>query len=211
MTHKYPAPFNILLFDGFTLLDAFGPGEIIGNMDLYHLAFLSMGGGKVRSAQGLEVYTDSVLSARWGGVLLLPGGPGTRPLAQDESFLEQLGHCAALADTLLSVCTGAALLARAGLLSGRRATSNKTAWNWVTAQDDRVNWARRARWVWDAGNVDSPDPMGRKDIYTSSGVSAGMDMVLGFLSDRHGALAARNIARHIEYIWNDDPDEDPFA
>ena len=62
-----------------------------------------------------------------------------------------------------------------------------------------VHWIQQARWVRD-GNV-----------YTSSGVSAGMDMTLGFIRDMHGEKTAREIIRMIEYIWNEDQNHDPFA
>ena len=62
-----------------------------------------------------------------------------------------------------------------------------------------VNWVPKARWVKD------------ENIYTSSGVSAGMDMVLGFISDLYGVEKAEQIANDIEYIWNRDEHDDPFA
>jgi len=63
----------------------------------------------------------------------------------------------------------------------------------------QVDWIRQARWVKD-GN-----------IYTSSGVSAGIDMTLGFISDQHGTDTAQRVASQIEYMWNVNPDRDPFA
>ena len=62
-----------------------------------------------------------------------------------------------------------------------------------------MDWVDRARWVVDG------------KYYTSSGVSAAMDMTLGFVSDRFGRARAEEIAAHIEYIWNDDPADDRFA
>ena len=98
-----------------------------------------------------------------------------------------------------TVCTGTALLARTGLLDNRAATSNKMAWDWVTQHGPNVNWRRRARWV-DDGN-----------IITSSGVSAGIDMALALIARLHGRATAEQAARVMEYIWNDDPANDPFA
>jgi transcriptional regulator GlxA family with amidase domain len=76
------------------------------------------------------------------------------------------------ADTAIvtSVCTGAALLARAGILDGRRATTNKRAFQWVVEQGPRVEWVREARWVEDGKFV------------TSSGVSAGINMTLAVIA-----------------------------
>jgi transcriptional regulator GlxA family with amidase domain len=98
-----------------------------------------------------------------------------------------------------SVCTGSALLAKAGLLDGKRATSTKLAFAWVVKQGPRVKWIRKARWVQD-GNV-----------FTSSGVSAGMDMALGVIQHIFGLDTALGVARRAEYIWNEDKSFDPFA
>jgi transcriptional regulator GlxA family with amidase domain len=99
----------------------------------------------------------------------------------------------------LSICTGSALLAKAGLLDGKKATSNKKAFNWVTSINSNVNWINNARWVVDG------------KYYTSSGVSAGMDMALGFIKDCFGEQDAVEIANQIEYIWNSDCSKDIFS
>ena len=91
------------------------------------------------------------------------------------------------------------MLAKTGLLNGRRATSNKRAMDWVVSVNPAVNWVHRARWVVDG------------KFYTSSGVSAGIDMALGFLADRFGQEAAEEAALGAEYLWNRDRDNDPFA
>ena len=85
------------------------------------------------------------------------------------------------------------------MLDGRQATSNKRAWQWVTSLSAQVNWVKKARWCAD----------GR--FYTSSGVSAGTDMALAFIADRHGEATAEEIAQHIEYRWHNDAGDDPFA
>jgi transcriptional regulator GlxA family with amidase domain len=192
--------FDILLFDGFETLDAFGPAEIVGHFpDAYALSCRAPGGGTVTSAQGVRVETQPMAGIRPGGVLLVPGGIGTRALARDVGFLRELRKLAEGAAWVLTVCTGSGLLAASGFLDGRRATTNKKAFQWPVSVGPNVDWARSARWVAD-GNV-----------YTSSGVSAGMDMTLGFLRDRHGEKAARAAAGDIEYSWSGDPENDPFA
>ena len=98
-----------------------------------------------------------------------------------------------------TICTGSALLAKTGLLDGLSATSNKRAFDWVISQGEKVNWRRQARWMVDG------------KYFTSSGVSAGMDMTLGFLEARHGLEFARRVALEIEYNWQEDKDLDPFA
>lgn len=192
--------FNIVLFDDFETLDAFGPAEIIGNLpEVYSLKYFSCHGGLVTSRQKLQVHTLPFHEMNTEGVLLIPGGMGTRTLVNDSSFIRKLAAAANAAPFVLTVCTGSALLAQTSLLNGRKATSNKRAFDWVRAVNEAVLWVNQARWVAD----------GR--FYTSSGVSAGMDMTLGFISDLHGKSTAQSIADAIEYIWNADKNADPFS
>jgi putative intracellular protease/amidase len=130
---------------------------------------------------------------------LIPGGFGTRKEVDNGPFIKALRSIANGSQFVLTVCTGSALLARTGLLSGRRATSNKRAFDWVVEQDRGVLWKRKARWIRD------------DKYYTSSGVSAGIDMTLGFVGDRHGTETAERISRGIEYLWNRDSGYDPFC
>ena len=104
---------------------------------------------------------------------MIPGGMGTRKLVKDEVFLDHLKQLALNAKYILTICTGSILLARTDLLNGKKATTNKLVFVW-TNNFPEVNWVREARWVQD-GN-----------IYTSSGVSAGMDMALGFVAEPVG-------------------------
>ena len=200
------AQIKVILFDGFEILDAAGPVEAFGMMpDDYGIEFYSLHGGMVKSTQSAKIETLPLSCANdkndknGGYVLLVPGGAGTRKLVEDEHFISSLRACAEKASYVLSVCTGSALLARAGLLDGFRATSNKRAFDWACSNGPAVDWVREARWVRD----------GR--YYTSSGVSAGIDMALGFIRDVHGEPSARTAAARMEYIWNTDSGNDPFA
>ncbi len=193
-------PFNVILFDGFETLDAFGPVEFAGKLsDIYRLGYFSSGGGTVISSHGVSVNTLPFSEIDAGGVMLIPGGIGTRRLVNDGAFIARIKTLAERAEYVLSVCTGAALLAQTGLLNGRRATSNKLAFDWVSRHGDGVEWLGEARWASDG------------KYHTSSGVSAGMDMILGFIRDRHGEQTALELCRRIEYIWNEDGSDDPFA
>lgn len=189
---------NIFLFDKFETLDIFGPIEILARNKNHQLFYYSLNGGIVTSAQGTKVYTESIKSANKKGVLVVPGGQGTRELVNDDKFLNTLKSIAIESEYCLSICTGSALFAKAGLLNGRRATSNKLAFQWVKATSDKTIWVEKARWVVDG------------KYYTSSGVSAGMDMSLGFIEDLYGTVEAENIAKNIEYIWNRNKEEDLF-
>lgn len=192
---------NILLFDNFETLDACGPAEIFGRFsEEYCVEYFSWQGGIVTSAQNMQVETSKAENITGEDYLLLvPGGIGVRSLINEQMFLDMLAKIGGQAKWLLSVCTGSVLLAKAGLLNGKKATSNKSVFAWVETTEPKVEWVKRARWVVD-GN-----------IYTSSGVTAGMDMSLGFIADRHGETAAQKVAREIEYTWHKNKDNDPFA
>lgn len=186
----------VLLFNQYEPLDAFGPVEILGRAG-HAIHLVSIPGGVIKDAMGNGAVTEKAQPAP--GIWLIPGGAGTRPLSKDRGFLKMLQECTAPADWILSVCTGSALLAAAGLLDGRRATSNKNAFRWAKSTGPRVLWQPCARWAADG------------KFYTASGVSAGIDMALGFVADREGKDTATALAWHVEYVWNDHPENDPFA
>jgi putative intracellular protease/amidase len=191
---------NILLFDGFETLDAMGPAEVFGRLtNFYRISCRSLAGGKVTSAQNIVFATAPLAEADSDGILLIPGGRGTRSLVKDETAIGELKKICEMTRYVLTVCTGSALLARTKLLDGHRETTNKIAFDWASSQSERVKWQRRARWVVDG------------KYYTSSGISAGIDMSLGFICDMHGKKTATETARQIEYVWNDDMTDDPFA
>ena len=99
----------------------------------------------------------------------------------------------------MSVCTGSALLAKAGLFDGLAATSNKMFFELARSQGDNVEWRESARWV-DAGQY-----------VTSSGVSAGTDMALAVIERVFGAELAEQVMNYTEYQWHRHADDDPFT
>jgi putative intracellular protease/amidase len=191
----------VVLFDGFETLDAAGPIEVFGQVQAEQIETecCSLYGGLIRSSQGFEVSTSCFKKAAGADAVLVPGGMGTRALALDAQYVAALKEFVEPAAYILTVCTGSALLARTGLLDGRQATSNKMAFSWAVSQGPDVDWQCRTRWAKD----------GR--FYTSSGVSAGIDMALAFVADVFGNDAAEETARRIEYCWNNDSKNDPFA
>lgn len=190
-----------LLFDNFETLDLFGPVEIFGRMkEEFKLSFCSCCGGVVTSSHDVMVMSEPVTGQLSGEyVLLVPGGAGVAALVKDPEFVNSLKLLSSGAEYILTVCTGSILLSKTGILNGRNATSNKRLFQWALNESPGVNWIRRARWVRD-GN-----------IYTGSGVSAGIDMTLGFIRDVIGYDAAKRQSVEIEYSWNEDPDNDVFA
>ena len=192
--------FNTVLFDDFEILDAFGPIEIISKMPKsYKLNCFSFNGETILSSQQVSVNTLPFSEIDKSGILLIPGGMGTRKLVDDVDFIEQIKILSQEALYVLTVCTGSALLAKTGLLENKNATTNKMAYDWVSGIANGVNWSKNARWVKDG------------KYYTSSGISAGMDMTLGFISDIHSEKTANDLCKYIEYIWNKDKNNDPFA
>lgn len=191
---------NVVLFNDFELLDVCGPLEMFGRLaDVYEIKCFSQTGGLVKASQQVEMQTHPFTGIEHTDILLIPGGMGTRTLVKDNSFLEELKQLAQSATWVLTVCTGSALLARTGILDGYKVTGNKRAFAWTMEQSEKVLWQPKARWQVDG------------KYYTSSGISAGMDMTLGFLADRHGINVANNIANVTEYVWNRDKDTDLFA
>jgi len=191
----------VVLFDGFELLDVFGPLELFGNVaERFGITLLGPKAGPVRSAQGPRSVADcSYDDATVADVVLVPGGIGTRRLASDAVFLRWLADWASGATLVTSVCTGSGVLAAAGLLDGYRATSNKRAFTWACQQSPRVEWVAQARWVED------------RDRWTSSGVAAGMDMTLALIARLQDKQVATELAGGIELEWHQDPNWDPFA
>lgn len=192
---------GVVLFEGFELLDVFGPLEMFGMLaDSFRIQLLSLDQPTVQSAQGPRSLADQSIEAIGAvDIVLVPGGEGVRREITNPAFLGALSGLAERAEWVSSVCTGSALLAATGMLDGIRATSNKEEFEWVSNQRDRVTWQPRARWVED----------GR--YFTASGVSAGMDMALAMIAKLEGEKAALQVAQWAEYQWHRDAAIDPFA
>jgi transcriptional regulator GlxA family with amidase domain len=192
---------SVVLFEGFELLDVFGPVELLGTLpEDFAVNLVGPVAGPVRSSQGTEVIAEAAYAdAPAPDIVMVPGGIGTRALAREAGFLSWLAAWAQPARLVTSVCTGSALLAAAGLLDGYRATSNKLAFAWASSQGQDVTWVAKARWVQD------------RNRWTSSGVAAGMDMTAALIAFLNGQQAADDAARRIELEIHADPDWDPFA
>ncbi|MFG2692821.1 GlxA family transcriptional regulator [Kitasatospora sp. NPDC048407] len=172
-----------VLFDGVQSLDVTGPLEVLAAAG-YRIRTASPGGLPVRTSSGLRLLPDEDLAhAAAPHTLITPGGPGTRNPTPE--LIEQIGELAERAERIASVCTGAFLLAEAGLLSGRRATTH-----WAHSAE----LARRFPDV----TVD-PDPIHVRDgrVATSAGVTAGIDLALALVEEDLGRELALGIARHL--------------
>ena len=189
-----PRTVAILIFDGVEPLDAVGPFE----------AFYCAEGedGEAPFDVGLAAETSApvtaagglVMTPRWSfaelprpDILLVPGGPGARPLAKRSDMTAWIAARDKESELTLSVCTGAQVLAAAGLLKGLKATTHWSTYDWLARIEPTAEIVRGARWA-DNGR-----------IVCSSGVSAGIDMALHVIARLHGAEKAARAARAMEY------------
>jgi transcriptional regulator GlxA family with amidase domain len=192
---------GIVLYPQFELLDVYGPVEMFANVrPQMKVVMLAQTAGPVPSAQGPKVVADyGFEDCPDLDLILVPGGIGTLRELSNKKLHEWLRQRAAKAEITMSVCSGSAILAKAGLLDGRRATSNKQHFGLAVAQGPKVTWVKEARWVDDGDRV------------TSSGVSAGIDMALHIVARLYGEKTAEKLANGTEYQWHRDPTQDPFA
>ena len=200
-TLPHPLKIGAVLFPGFELLDIYGPLEMLGLLgDRVSITMFGQEAGAVVSSAGPKGVADQLLAEALSiDLLLIPGGIGTRALVENKGFLDLLQTVAQDTSFVACICTGSALLAKTGLLDGHRATSNKIAFDWVRQQAPEVYWIRKARWVED----------GR--FWTSSGISAGIDMTLGLIGHLYGRETSLDVARRAEYFWNEDCNEVPLS
>jgi len=192
---------GVALYPQFELLDVFGPVEMFGNLTgVIEVTMVAQQSGPVASAQGPSVLAEyGFADCPHLDLVMVPGGNGTLTELENPVLLDWLATRAGAAEVVMSVCSGSALLARAGVLDGRRATTNKMWFNALTPSGPNVQWVKEARWVEDGKFV------------TSSGVSAGMDMALAVIAKLRGEEVSKNLAVATEYEWHRDADWDPFA
>lgn len=190
-----------VLFEGFELLDVYGPLEMFGNVgEQLKIVTVAEKACAVASAQGPRSVADyGFADCPPLDLIHVPGGFGAVRQARNDAMLNFLRERSRDARLTLSVCNGSGLIAAAGILDGRRATTNKQFFTLTAAQGAKVDWVRKARWVDDG------------DVVTSSGVSAGMDMALAVIRRLFGDEMAESIAAATEYEWHRDPEWDPFV
>ncbi len=190
-----------LVFPGFQTLDFFGPIEMLGDVgDEIEIVTVAKSGKPVPSYHGQKIVVDSLLSEKNDyDLLLIPGGDSALIEAEDEELMQWIREASENAERVMAVCTGTVLLGMAGVLDGRKATTNKLDFTDTVHLAPRVDWVREARWVEDG------------KFFTSSGVSAGMDMALAVVADLFGMDQADKTARSCEYSWHKDATWDPFA
>ncbi len=186
--------FGIVLFDGVEELDWVGPWEVLGAWARYfpddgaEVCTLAPSDAVVTCAKGARVLADHT----WEDhppidVVVYPGGEGTRRQLGDRDIRRWLRQLAEEAQVVTSVCTGALVLADAGLLDARPATTHWASLDHLAGLGSDVDVRREERFVDDG------------DVVTSAGVSAGIDMALHLVSRFAGEERAREVQKVIEY------------
>ena len=190
-----------ILYERFELLDYYGPLEMFGSVGPeLRIVTVAEKTGPVASVQGPKTVAEyEFANCPKLDLILLPGGFGTAEQLGNAALQAFLRDRAKAAEVTMSVCSGSAILAKAGLLDGRRATSNKQWFDLARMQSASVDWVTEARWV-----EDGP-------FATSSGVSAGTDMALAVIARLYGKAKADEIAEATEYEWHTDSTRDPFV
>ncbi|WP_210588430.1 DJ-1/PfpI family protein [Streptomyces sp. GESEQ-35] len=178
----------LVIYDRFTALDAVGPYEILARTPDAETVFVAKEAGPVRSDNGVLALTaDRALAeVERPDIVVVAGGPGQSALMEDEQLLDWLRAVDATSTWTTSVCTGSLLLAAAGLLRGRRATSH-----WL-ALDQLKRFGA--------------EPMGERVVLdgkyvTAAGVSSGIDMALTLL----GRIAGDDHAQAVQLATEYDP------
>jgi transcriptional regulator GlxA family with amidase domain len=201
MKHHTRKTVGILIFDDVEVLDFAGPFEVFSRTRTVPGAdsrrsddsapfdtFTVARSQTITAIGGLKVIPHYLWAdAPPIDILVIPGGFGTRALLDDDSTLAWIRQSAAGAEHVTSVCTGALLLARLGLLRGRRATTHWAALDLLASLDSTIQVDRDARVVSDR-------------VVTSAGVSAGIDMAFSVVEKLCGREVADETAHYIEYV-----------
>ncbi|KAJ8117889.1 hypothetical protein OPT61_g1013 [Boeremia exigua] len=218
---KKPKNFGVVLFPGFQLLDVCGPLDALNVLSTFNTINLSIiaatrdpvgthhagqdeqGSNFNQRIVPTHTFEDAPKDLE---VLIIPGGLGNRVdenMKPVVAYLTSLGlssqpqkHLRGDIKWILTVCTGSEILARTGALDGRRATTNKRAFNEVKTKHPNVKWVTKARWVVDG------------EFWTSSGISAGIDLTFAWMSEIFGEETAQYVADRSEYERNTDSTND---
>ncbi|OOG23628.1 AraC family transcriptional regulator [Thioalkalivibrio denitrificans] len=195
---------GILIFENVEVLDFCGPYEVFVTTRLdesrrreteapYKVSLLAATAEPVTCSGGMRVLpTHTLADAPAQDILVVPGGWGVRALLDDAPLMEWLREQAGQVKTLASVCTGSLLLASAGLLDGREAT---THWRSLPLMKERFP---------QVGVHEDVHVVEDGNIISSAGISAGMDLALRIVARDHGDEVAANAARNMEYPWPSD-------
>ncbi|HEX4776303.1 MAG TPA: DJ-1/PfpI family protein, partial [Acidimicrobiia bacterium] len=177
----------IVAFPGVQSLDVTGPTEVFAAAGGHRVELAAPVAGPVRSSSGLGLVAEHAVADVRGPVdtLVVAGGPGTRAAARDPEVVTAVGRLAARSRRVASVCTGAFVLAASGLLDGRRATTHWASCDLLARLHPAVSVEPDAIFVRDG------------DVWTSAGVTAGIDLALAMVEQDLGRAAALRVARQL--------------
>jgi transcriptional regulator GlxA family with amidase domain len=202
-TAKAPLVIGVVFFDGVFTLDWVGPATYLELLPMIGVPvkFVTISNKTGRIQDDTKVSLHALVHYKDApdhlDILLVPGGASI--VEKDPEFLAYIAKVTTTAKYVLSVCTGSNTLAAAGVLAGKRATTNKMYFTQIANAHPATEWVRQARWVVDG------------KWWTSSGVSAGLDMGNAFIRAVYGDEHADEMARFIESVPNQDPSNDPFV
>ncbi|MFN8545050.1 MAG: DJ-1/PfpI family protein [Candidatus Binatia bacterium] len=195
---------GILVFDLVEVLDFAGPFEVfsvarrdeaqrLSDPSPFAVSVVAERAGTITATGGLRIVPDVTIGECPPlDVLLVPGGAGTRREVDNAALVAWIGARGRQVATLASVCTGAMLLGRAGLLDGRRATTHWASLDRMAAAFPAVTVVRDLHVVEDG------------TVITSAGISAGIDLALRLVTRYCGEAVGRATARRMEYPYPDD-------
>ena len=190
---------GILIFENVEVLDFCGPFEVFSvtrlneekrreELSPFNVFLIAETESPVMATGGMRVLPDYDLdSCPHVDILVVPGGWGTRKEMNNERLLKWIADRAGRVETLTSVCTGSLMLGNAGLLDGKRATTHWRSLDWMQELFPKVTVEKQLHFVEDG------------TLFTSAGISAGIDMSLKVVARYHGEAIARATARHMEY------------
>ncbi|TDZ74523.1 Isonitrile hydratase [Colletotrichum trifolii] len=204
-SNRPPVNYGAILFPGLDMVDVYGPLDILQLLSLsqhlnLHLIAATLDPVVTGIVDPLNPTLNKANSSFYPtitptatfaddvnlDVLIVPGGPGARA-AGGEDVVEYVKRTYPKVKYLITICTGTAFAARAGILDGKRATTNKRAWDVIRAYGPEVKWVAPARYVVD-GN-----------IWSSSGVTASLDLMYAFVAEKYDAAVSTRIANTMEH------------
>lgn len=214
-----PLHYACVLFEGFQLLDCAGPLDILAFLPdikvttlaetLEHVSTKSKRSATPHPAFAVQVKPDKdygsfLASNEPIDVLIIPGGIGTRDPADacdaTRDFISQI--ITRVTTAIITVCTGSDLLASTGLLDNQsvRATTNMARFEMVRAKntDRGIEWLNKVRWV--KSSIKWPKPL---EIWTSAGITAGMDVMFAFVAEKYEREEALKVANRLEIQWRE--------
>jgi len=186
---------GIVVFNDVEVLDFAGPFEVFSvtneqnDYDLFDVSLISADDITVTAKNGLKIVADHTINEiSTLDILLIPGGKGARPLVNNSEFIEWVRSVSQDCELVLSVCTGALVLAKAGILDGLEATTHHQAYDELRELITDTKIVEKGQRFVDNGRV-----------ITSGGISAGIDMSLHIIERLYGKDTAEKTSDYMEY------------